>query len=141
MIHVKDTIFIDENELIFDYIRSSGPGGQNVNKVATAVQLRFNAMNSTSLPDFLKKRLRQLAGSRMAGDGTIVIKAQRYRSQAQNRQDAIYRLIQLLWQAAQIPKPRKKRKPSLAAVQRRLESKRRRSWIKKSRRQRLFDEM
>ena len=141
MIHIRDTIFIDENELFFDYVRSSGPGGQNVNKVATAVQLRFDAMNSTSLPDLLKKRLRQLAGSRMTGDGIIVIKAQRYRSQAQNRQDAIYRLVQLIDEAAEIPKPRKKKRPSLAVVQRRLEGKRRRSRIKKSRGHRPSEEM
>src|SRR5512145_1420050 len=108
MIEVTPDIAIDEGELQYEFIRSSGPGGQNVNKVATAVQLRFDVINSPSLPEDVKARLVTLAGSRLTGDGVLIIEARQYRTQDQNRADALLRLIDLLRQAAQKPKPRKK---------------------------------
>lgn len=134
MIEVTPDVLINENELSFDFIRSSGPGGQNVNKVASGVQLRFNVDQSTTLPEEIKHRLRRLAGSRITADGVLVIEAKRYRSQEQNRADAIARLVSLIYQASQKPKPRRKTKPTAAAQAERLEAKKRRGAIKRARR-------
>jgi ribosome-associated protein len=133
MISITPSISINENEISLEFIRASGPGGQNVNKVATAVQLRFNVANSPSLPDDIRHRLIHLAGKRMTEDGTLVINARRFRSQDRNRQDAIDRLVVLIKAAAVKPKPRHKTKPSLASEKRRLEDKRRRGKIKRMR--------
>ncbi len=134
MIHITHTIAIDENEIQEKFILASGPGGQRVNKVATAVQLRFDAKNSPSLPDDVRKRLIHLAGKRITGDGILIINARRFREQEQNRQDAIDRLIKLIRKAAEKPKPRRKTRPTLASKKRRLDAKHRRSEIKHMRR-------
>jgi ribosome-associated protein len=134
MIRVTGTIAIDEREIHQQFIRASGPGGQNVNKVATAVQLRFDAAHSPSLPEDVRGRLLRLAGRRMTKEGYLVIDARRFRTQEQNRQDALARLVDLIRRAAQKPKIRKRTKPTLASRERRLESKHRRSQIKQLRR-------
>ena len=134
MIDVSPQIALDESEIQVDFVRSSGPGGQNVNKVATAVQLRFDAANSPSLPDDVCQRLLRLAGNRVTDDGIIIIDARRYRSQERNRQDAIDRLVTLIRRAAQEPRIRRKTRPSAASKQRRLETKRRQSEKKRLRR-------
>jgi ribosome-associated protein len=126
-------IVIPEDELQWRFIRASGPGGQNVNKVSTAAQLRFDAANSPTLPEDVRTRLMRLAGRRMTGEGWLLIDARRYRSQARNRQDAIERLIELIRKAAEKPTPRKRTQPTPASKQRRLESKRRRGDIKRLR--------
>ena len=136
MIQVTDTISIDESEIQEEFVRSSGPGGQNVNKVATAVQLRFNVRNSPSLPDEVRERLIKLAGRRMTESGELIISARRFRTQARNREDALNRLIELIRKATEKPKPRRKRRPSLISKQRRLDEKRKRGEVKK---QRKFD--
>ena len=130
MIRVTDDIVLDEREIEENFVRASGPGGQNVNKVASAVQLRFDVAGSPSLREPLKARLKTLAGKRLTQDGVLVITAQRFRSQEQNRQDALDRLIELIRRAAIKPTPRRKTKPTLASKQRRLDSKIRRSRIK-----------
>ena len=135
MIHITPTISIDERELQLEFVRASGPGGQKVNKVATAVQLRFDVINSPSLSDGVRTRLIRLAGKRMTEDGVLVIEAKRYRTQDRNRKDAIDRLISLIQKAAVQPKPRRKTKPTLASKERRLENKRRRSETKRRRRE------
>jgi ribosome-associated protein len=134
MLRISPKLALDEDELHFDFVRASGPGGQNVNKVASAVQLRFDAARSPSLPDEVRARLRQIAGRRMTKDGWIVIEAQRFRSQERNREDAIERLIDLLREAEYRPAKRIKTRPSLGAKQRRLDAKGRRSETKKQRR-------
>jgi len=134
MIWINQTLAIDEAELQFDFIRSAGPGGQNVNKVSTAVQLRFDAGHSASLPEEVRQRLTRLAGRRMTAEGVLVIEARQYRTQEANRQAAIERLVELLRQAAEKPTVRRNTKPTLASQRRRLESKRRRGEIKSLRR-------
>jgi ribosome-associated protein len=133
MIRITPTISIDEDELTEQFVRASGPGGQNVNKVATAVELRFNVDRSENLPGPVKARLKRLAGRRLTLEGDIIIKADRYRSQERNRADARARLVELIQEAAQPPRPRIKTRPSLAAKKRRLEAKSRRGDIKKLR--------
>ena len=123
MIEVTPNLHIAEDELRFQFKLASGPGGQNVNKVATAAELRFDAANSPSLPDAVRARLLALAGSRATQDGELLITARRFRSQERNRQDAIDRLIALIQQATAAPKPRLKTKPSRAAKQRRIAEK------------------
>ena len=134
MISITSAIAIDESEIREEFIRSSGPGGQNVNKVATAVQLRFDVANSPSLPDDVRKRLIRLAGRRMTGNGVLIIDARRFRTQERNRQDAINRLSDLIRKATEKPKPRRRMGgPTLASKVRRLDAKRRRSEIKHKR--------
>ncbi len=134
MISITRNIAIDENEIQEEFIRASGPGGQNVNKVATAAQLRFDARHSPSLPEEVRARLIRLAGRRVNADGVLLIEAKRFRTQEQNRADARARLVALIRQAAVEPKARRKTQPTRAAKQRRLESKQRRSKIKAMRR-------
>jgi ribosome-associated protein len=134
MIRVTPEIEIDEEEIQEDFIRSSGPGGQNVNKVATAVQLRFDVAHSPSLSDDVRERLARLAGRRITDDGVLVIDARRYRTQERNRRDAVDRLVALIAKAAERPKPRRPTKPTGASRERRLESKRHRGETKRRRR-------
>ena len=130
MIRVTPTISIDEREIEESFIRSSGPGGQNVNKLATAVQLRFDVRRSPALPDDVRQRLERLAGRRLTRDGVLIITAQQYRTQERNRQDALDRLLQMIREAAVRPVPRRPTKPTAGSRKRRLEGKRRRSAIK-----------
>lgn len=123
MIEITPTFNIDERELQFDFVRASGPGGQNVNKVATAVQLRFDVTHST-LPEEAKKRLMQLAGKRMSTEGILLIEAKRFRTQEQNREDAFQRFVELVQKALIPPKARKKTKPTAVSKLKRLEAKR-----------------
>ena len=134
MIYVTPDISIDEREIQEDFIRASGPGGQNVNKVATAVQIRFHVGNSPSLPDDVRRRLLRLAGRRVTEDGLLIIHARRFRTQKQNRQDAIDRLVELIRKASKKPRPRRKTTPTHASRRRRLEAKRRHSRTKSLRR-------
>ena len=135
MLRITDRLWIDESELQFEFIQASGPGGQNVNKVATAVQLRFDVRNSPALPADIRLRLERLAGRWLSVDGVLVIEARSRRTQEQNRQDALERLVRLIRAAAEKPKRRIATKPTLAAVRRRLENKRKRGELKKMRRQ------
>ncbi len=134
MIRVTDKIQIDESEIEESFVRSSGPGGQNVNKVSSAVQLRFDARNSPSLPYDVRRRLERLAGKRLTNDGVIVLIAQTHRSQERNRAEALQRLVELIQAAAVRPKPRTATKPTFASKKRRLDAKSRRSKIKSGRR-------
>ena len=134
MIKITDSIYINESEVKESFIRSSGPGGQHVNKVATAVQLRFNAKTSENISKEVYIRLRTIAGSKLTEDGNLIIVSRVHRSQIQNRQVALDKLISLLQQAAKKPKRRKKTRPSRASVEKRLRNKRLQSEKKKSRR-------
>jgi ribosome-associated protein len=130
MIQVTSTIEIGEDELEERFVRASGPGGQNVNKLSSAVQLRFDVRRSPSLPADVRARLERLAGRRLTREGVLVIIAQRHRTQERNRQDALDRLIELIRQAAVAPTPRRPTKPTKGSRERRLESKKRRASIK-----------
>jgi ribosome-associated protein len=130
MLRINDHIAIDDSEISESFIRSSGPGGQNVNKLATAVQLRFDVRHSPSLPYEVRARLERLAGRRLTRDGVLVITAQRYRTQERNRDDALTRLIELVRAAAVRPTLRRPTRPTLGSKVRRLEGKKRRGSIK-----------
>jgi ribosome-associated protein len=139
MLKVTSRITIADEELEERFVRASGPGGQNVNKVSTAVELRFNARASPALTEDMRKSLIRLAGRRMTDEGVLIIRAERFRTQERNREDARQRLVDLIAQAAVPPKPRVKTKPTLASKNRRLDSKSRRSEVKRNRAVRSFD--
>lgn len=134
MIRVTAQINLGEHEISEDFVRASGPGGQNVNKLSTAVQLRFDVRHSPSLPHDVRARLERLAGSRLTRDGVLVIIAQSHRTQARNRQDALDRLIDLIRRAAVVPTKRRPTRPTKASRERRIEGKKRHSGVKKLRR-------
>jgi ribosome-associated protein len=134
MIRITAKISIDEREIAESFVRASGPGGQNVNKLSTAVQLRFDVRHSPSLPPDVAERLERLAGSRLTRDGVLVIIAQRHRTQGRNREDALDRLIDLIRRASTPPVKRRPTKPTKASRERRIEGKKRRADVKKSRR-------
>jgi ribosome-associated protein len=134
MIEITPFIALQDSEVILSFMRSSGPGGQNVNKVATACELRFDARHSPSLPADIAVRLMKLAGRKLTKDGVIVLSADRFRSQEQNREDAIQRLVMMIREAAKPPPPKRRpTKPTKGAVERRLTSKAVRSGVKKLR--------
>ena len=133
MIRVNARIELDEREIQEDFVRASGPGGQNVNKVSTAVQLRFDVARSPSLPEPVRERLIKLAGRRLTQDGVLILSAERYRSQRRNRDDALERLLELIREACEVAKPRHPTRPMLASKKRRLDSKQRRGETKKLR--------
>ena len=135
MLRVTPALAIEESELEERFVRASGPGGQNVNKVATAVQLRFDPGHSPSLTEEVRARLRALAGNRVTTDGVLVIDARRHRTQAQNREDARERLAELLRQALVRPKRRRKTRPTKGSVEKRMQSKRKRSETKRGRKE------
>lgn len=134
MIEITPEIALEESEIRMEFIRASGPGGQKVNKVATAVQLRFDVTNSPSLPEGVRQRLIKLAGKRMTAEGVLIIDARRFRSQEENRRDAIDRLTQLIRKASTPSKRRRPTRPSPGSIRRRLEEKRRRGEKKRARR-------
>ena len=137
---ILPSLIIDEKEIKEQFIRSSGPGGQNVNKVATAVQLRFNVHHNRSLPADVRKRLMRLAGNRITEQGDLIIEARRFRTQERNRQDARERLAALIRNSTIKPKIRRKTKPSASSIKRRLEEKQRRGKLKRLRRQSVYFE-
>jgi ribosome-associated protein len=132
-IQVSDTLQLDENEITLEFVRSSGPGGQNVNKVATAVKLYFHIGRSPSLPEAVKKRLHALAGKRVNNEGFLIIDARRFRTQEANRRDALERLAKLIRQAATVPNTRRPTRPGAGAKARRLEEKKKHGFIKQTR--------
>jgi ribosome-associated protein len=134
LIAITDRIALSENDLQWQFVRASGPGGQNVNKVSSAVELRFDVAGTRRLAADVKSRLRKIAGHRMTADGILVIQAQRFRSQSRNRDDAIERLVELVRQALRPPKVRRPTKPSLAAKRKRVDEKKKRAVIKSRRR-------
>jgi len=134
MLIINSRVGIPEAELIETFVRSSGPGGQNVNKVASAVQLRFDVNHSSALPEEVKQRLKRLAGRRVTSEGEVIIEARRHRDQEKNRADARERLVALINRALEQPKPRKRTRPSRSSVQERLDQKRKHSERKKMRR-------
>ena len=133
MLEVTPSIAIEESDLSERFVRASGPGGQNVNKVATAVELRFDVAGSAALTEDVKARLRTLAGTRMTADGVLMIDARRYRTQPQNRADARERLADLIRQALVRPRNRRKTRPTKGSVERRIESKQKRGQTKRGR--------
>lgn len=134
LLNINETLAIDEDEIALRFVRASGPGGQNVNKVSTAVELRFDVWNSPTLPEPVRARLARLAGRRLTQDGVLVLLAERFRTQERNRADAQDRLVELIRKAAEPPPPpRKKTRPTLASKKRRLESKTRRGAVKAAR--------
>lgn len=139
MLEITDTLSIDDRELEERFIRASGPGGQNVNKVSTAVELRFDVRRSESLPEAVRDRLERLGGRRVTDEGVLVIRAERHRTQERNREDARTRLVELVREALYVPKKRVKTKPSRAAKARRVDSKVKRGTVKKLRQSRAFD--
>ncbi len=134
MIRITDSIALGDDEIAEQFVRSSGPGGQNVNKVATAVQLRFDVARSPNLPEPVRQRLKRLAGRRLTGDGVLIIDARRFRTRERNRRDALERLIALVRKAAIAPRPRKATRPTAASKRRRLEGKLQRGALKRGRR-------
>lgn len=138
MLEITPSLTIDERELLLDFIRGAGPGGQNVNKVATAVQLRFD-LRASSLPEDVKNRLRSLAGKRVTSEDILVIEARKFRTQEQNREDAIQRFVELVRKAAIKPKTRRKTKPTQASKEERLKEKKRRAEIKKIRQSKSYE--
>ncbi len=130
MIYITDRISISEAEMKEDFVRASGPGGQNVNKVATAVQLRFDVVSSPNLPEDVKKRLIKIAGRKMTDGGVLIIDSREYRTQNRNRAEALNRLVALIKKATEKPKRRIKTKPTRAAKERRLQAKKQRSAVK-----------
>jgi ribosome-associated protein len=133
MIEISPEIALNDDEISYSFIHASGPGGQNVNKVASAVQLRFNITGSLSLPDAVKDRLVSLGGSRVTDNGEIVITARRFRTQERNKQDALERLVNLIRKASIKPRARRKTKPTARSIERRLQVKQRRKRVKKDR--------
>jgi ribosome-associated protein len=133
MIEITPTISLDESELKFEFVRASGPGGQNVNKVATSAQLRFDVLHSPSLTDAVKQRLIRLGGSRMTDDGILIIEARRYRTQDQNRTDALERLVTLIHKASQAPVKRWVTRPTRSSQVKRVDSKKKRGAVKQGR--------
>ena len=137
---INDRLSIPSEEIVETFVRASGPGGQNVNKVSSAVQLRFNIRENRTLPDAVRQRLEALAGSRLTGGGEIVITANRFRNQPQNREDARARLVELVIKALYVPKTRRPTKPTYGSQQRRIEGKKRRSTVKAGRQSRPSDD-
>jgi ribosome-associated protein len=139
MLKITDAISIDERELQERFVRASGPGGQNVNKVSTAVELRFDVGSTSSLPEGVRARLCRLAGRRLNDDGILIIRAERFRTQERNREDARERLVELIRQAAVVPKRRVKTKPTRASKERRRDDKKKRGHVKRLRGARDLD--